>query len=345
MYTLVQIPVADRDRTDRDTRKFLVRRTEHPPMSEDASAGIEPLFGPPSAWCPLLADLLAYVETETPTESKLVEWLSEHTDDDRDAIVRRLHWLENVGLLARTDGTYRLDTAGDEYLETRSEAALCSALESTVVGFQTVLDALGIRPVTDVEVADLVARERDIEQSGAELADPYLSWLEAMGYLVREDSINELTAAGRERSNGRAGLTANTETKAGSEPTEAEQSSDPEPDQSPVEALKYRYEHTCMLCGDRRRKSPEEGFAEVRYLLPPGDPHDGPETPANALVVCPNHRADLEHGLVRIDPQSLTVTHAYEPEISGRTLSVADDHDLGPQYLAYHNDVIAAEFE
>jgi hypothetical protein len=41
----------------------------------------------------------------------------------------------------------------------------------------------------------------------------------------------------------------------------------------------------------------------------------------------------------------LTVTHAYEPGVSGRTLSVAADHDLGPQYLAYHNDVVAVEFE
>lgn len=313
-------------------------------MSDDASAGIEPLFGPPSTWCSLLADLLGYVETGTPTESELVEWLSEHTDDDRDSIVRRLSWLETVGLLAHTEGAYHLDATGREYLETRSEAVLCSTLESTVVGFQTVLDALGIRPVTDVEVADLLARERDTE-SEAELAEPYLSWLEALGYLVREDGINELTAAGRERSDGRAGLTANTETEPESKPTEEANSNATESDQSATEALKSRYDHTCMLCGDRRQRSPKEGFAKVHYLLPPGNPHDGPETPANALVVCPNHRADLEHGLVRIDPQSFTVRHAYEPRISGRTLSTADGHDLGPQYLAYHNDVIAVEFE
>jgi len=77
--------------------------------------------------------------------------------------------------------------------------------------------------------------------------------------------------------------------------------------------------------------------------MPSAPPHDGPVTPANALVVRPNHRADLEHGTATVDPRSLTVEHSYEQSVDGRRLLTADDHEVGAQYLAYHNDVVAGE--
>ena len=98
-----------------------------------------------------------------------------------------------------------------------------------------------------------------------------------------------------------------------------------------------------MSCGDGRERGPEAGHAVVHYLMPPAPPHDGPVTPANALVVCPNHRADLDHGTVTVDPRSLTVEHSYEQSVDGRQLLTANDHEVGAQYLAYHNDVVAGE--
>lgn len=326
-------------------------------MTEKPSAGIEPLFGPPSTWLSVLDDLAAFVDAEEPTETVLIEWFTSRTDVESESIVRRLRWLEAIDLLSRTDGTYRLDEIGLELLETDSPATLSGGLESNVAGFRTVLDALGIRPLTDTEVADLLSETNSPATAGADIAATSLSWLEALGYLERADGLNELTAAGRKRSDGRAGLVYSdgTETEAeraasaadtttGTETIErggenGTESAD-EGDRSPAD-LTARYDHTCMLCGDRRRCSPTEGFAELHYLLPTEAPHDGPETPENAVVVCPNHRADLEHGLVRIDPRTLTVRHAYEASTSGRTLSLDDDHDLGREYLAYHNDVVA----
>ena len=105
--------------------------------------------------------------------------------------------------------------------------------------------------------------------------------------------------------------------------------------------LRSRYDDTCMLCGDRRQRGPDAGYAEVHFLMPRAAPHEGPAAAANAVVVCPNHRADLEHGAVTIEPQTRSIDHAYEPAVSGRTLSTAADHEVGAQYLAYHNDVVA----
>jgi hypothetical protein len=106
------------------------------------------------------------------------------------------------------------------------------------------------------------------------------------------------------------------------------------------ESLKRRYDHTCMVCGDRRQRSPGEGYALVHHPMPTGGDHGGPAATANAVVVCPNHRADFRHGLLRVDPQTREIEHAYEAAVSGRTLEADDDHDLGAQYLAYHDAVV-----
>lgn len=336
-------------------------------MSDVSHDGIERLSGPPSAWLSTLEDLTARVAGDSPAETALAEWFSGRGGGDRESAVRRLRWLATVGVLAREGGAYRLGDAGRALRGDGDDSApLSAALESNVAGFRTVLDALGVRPLTDVEVADLL-EQTDAEAAGNRAAEGCLSWLDALGYLERADGLNELTAAGRERSGGRAGLvdaggsgpetegTAGTPARAdtganeGTGPSREATADDGGPAESDagIGTLKSRYDHACMLCGDRRRRSPAEadGFAEIHYALPVAEPHDGPETPENALVVCPNHRADLEHGLVRIDPRTLTVRHAYEPSVTGRTLSVADGHRLERAYLAYHNDVVAAEFE
>jgi hypothetical protein len=332
-------------------------------MSDVSHDGIERLSDPPSAWLSTLGDLTARVAGDSPAETALAEWFSGRGGGDRESAVRRLRWLATVGVLTREDGTYGLGDAGRALCGDGNSAPLSAALESNVAGFETVLDALGVRPLTDVEVADLL--EQTDAEAGPRAAERCLSWLEALGYLERADGLNELTAAGRERSGGRAGLveaggagpetegTAGTPARADAESNEKpgasrEATADDGPEErDAVAGLKSRYDHACMLCGDRRRRSPAEsdGFAEIHYALPVEEPHDGPETPENALVVCPNHRADLEHGLVRVDPRTLTVRHAYEPSVTGRTLSVADGHRLERAYLAYHNDVVAAEFE
>ena len=100
--------------------------------------------------------------------------------------------------------------------------------------------------------------------------------------------------------------------------------------------LRARYDDVCMLCGDRRQRGPEAEHAVVHYLMSPAPPYDVPLTPATALVVCLNHRGDPEHG-------TATVEHSYEQSVGDRRLLTADDHEVGAQYLAYHDEVIAGE--
>lgn len=44
-----------------------------------------------------------------------------------------------------------------------------------------------------------------------------------------------------------------------------------------------------------------------------------------------------------IDPHMLEIEHEYEDEVSGQTLQTERDHEIGAQYLTYHNSVIVRE--
>ena len=83
--------------------------------------------------------------------------------------------------------------------------------------------------------------------------------------------------------------------------------------------LRARYDD-CVLCGDGRQRGPEVGHAVVHYLTSPASPYDGPVTPANALMIRPNHRGDPEHGTATVDPRSLTAERFYEQSVDARRL-------------------------
>lgn len=106
-----------------------------------------------------------------------------------------------------------------------------------------------------------------------------------------------------------------------------------------VRKLKALYNHTCQICGDRRLKGTSTGFSHVHHLMPLGEPHSGPDIPENTVVVCPNHHEDFENGMLAIDPQTLEVNHFYEETLRGKTVETKEGHQIGPQYVAYHNQV------
>ena len=109
-----------------------------------------------------------------------------------------------------------------------------------------------------------------------------------------------------------------------------------------AEMAKQLYDHRCQLCGDRRESADGSLYAEAHHVKPLGNPHRGPDTAANLLVLCPNHHADFDYGRVRIDPESLVVDHAFDDAVDGTFLTVDNDHELDADYLSYHNDRIAS---
>ncbi|WP_281193647.1 HNH endonuclease [Halorubrum sp. F4] len=105
--------------------------------------------------------------------------------------------------------------------------------------------------------------------------------------------------------------------------------------------LKEEYRFECQICGDVRRQSPSEGYAEAHHVRPLGSPHDGPDVRSNLIVVCPNHHADFDYGMLSIDPESGRIAHAYDQNVDGTTLETRPDHEIDPKFLRYHNHEIA----
>jgi hypothetical protein len=317
----------------------------------DEGATVETLDDP-TEWPAVLRSLLGRADGSTDRET-LADELG------ADAGERRLAFLKRLGILAGDDDP-RPGPGGREYLDTDDEAVLHGALAAASDGFDATMEALAVRPPTDVEMVDLLSATLDSAVDSATV-DRYRVWLRALGYLTRDDGVNELTRKGRQLAVttdrlAPGGADRDAAPESGTEPTvgsppdagptppAADHGAGSDADRETLERdLRARYDDVCMLCGDRRQRGPEAGHAVVHYLMPSAPPHDGPVTPANALVVCPNHRADLEHGTATVDPRSLTVEHSYEQSVDGRRLLTADDHEVGAQYLAYHSEVVAGE--
>lgn len=108
-----------------------------------------------------------------------------------------------------------------------------------------------------------------------------------------------------------------------------------------VKELKNRYDYTCQVCGDRRQYEPNEGYAEGHHIKPLGSEHEGKDTKANIIVLCPTCHADFDYGMIRINPRDYSIKHAYDDERHEASLTIADGHDLNDDSLRYHNSEIA----
>lgn len=331
-------------------------------MSERARTSVVELGGPPDAWTATVRTLLEHVRETAPTREEAIEWWLDRTDSaDPEAVADRLDFLATIGVLEAADGSLQPGPQGRALLEGSEPDALYAALTDAADGFEPMLEALAVRPVTDVEFADLLERDLDGAVAAEDLATPRRRWLQALDYLDHDGGVNDLTRKGRRLVETDDSLSSPADrSHAGSQDAESPptgpdaasdgsttadaefaESSDPSDEPAYVVELRRRYDDTCAVCGDRRRRGPETGFSRVHHLMPLEEPHDGPAVPENAVVVCPNHRADLEHGRLTVDPETLEVTHAYERSVSGRTLRTTDDHEPGAQYLAYHDGVVA----
>jgi hypothetical protein len=104
-----------------------------------------------------------------------------------------------------------------------------------------------------------------------------------------------------------------------------------------VQELKDLYNCRCQVCDERRQRS-TGGYAEGHHLRPLGSPHHGPDNKENLLILCPDHHADFDHGMLMIDSHSYEISHAYEDELDGTKLSISQEHQVNPRFIRYHNE-------
>jgi len=116
-------------------------------------------------------------------------------------------------------------------------------------------------------------------------------------------------------------------------------------DRNMVKMLKEVYADRCQLCGDRRARPDGTGYSEIHHIRPLGDPHEGSDVKSNMIVVCPNHHADVDNGVLTINPETLEIHHPYDRSVDGRKLTVKSDHEVSIPCLEYHDEHIATNSE
>lgn len=99
-------------------------------------------------------------------------------------------------------------------------------------------------------------------------------------------------------------------------------------DTATARALKRRYHNHCQICDLAVPLWEGLTYAEAHHIQPLGHPHNGPDSPSNMLILCPNHHAQCDLGAIRLDIASL------------RRLP---DHVIDTEHIEYHNTKIAKE--
>ena len=65
--------------------------------------------------------------------------------------------------------------------------------------------------------------------------------------------------------------------------------------------VKVLHHHKCQICGLAIELPDGSHYAEAHHLQPLGAPHDGPDIAANIVVLCPNHHAMCDYGVLTLD--------------------------------------------
>lgn len=98
--------------------------------------------------------------------------------------------------------------------------------------------------------------------------------------------------------------------------------------------LKRTYDFRCQVCGELLDGGPEEYIVESHHLRPLGTPHLGPDTESNIVILCPNHHAQFDKGVIAIHPNSLLVNF-YDRSRPSTALH-AIRHTIAVEFLNYH---------
>ena len=104
-----------------------------------------------------------------------------------------------------------------------------------------------------------------------------------------------------------------------------------------VNQLKEEYGYRCQVCNDRRKRGEDAYYIEGHHIKPLKD--GGPDDSANIVVLCPNHHADFDYGMIKVDPDSLQIIHPYDD--IANSLSLVSGHDIDRKFLEYNNSSVA----
>lgn len=103
-----------------------------------------------------------------------------------------------------------------------------------------------------------------------------------------------------------------------------------------AQAVKEMHRFCCQVCG-QALETPGGLYAEAAHVRPLGTPHNGPDTAANLLCLCPNHHALFDFGAWTLN-DDLTLRGG---DHDGAHLRTVRGHVLDADCLRYHRERVA----
>lgn len=108
-----------------------------------------------------------------------------------------------------------------------------------------------------------------------------------------------------------------------------------------AERVKSFYKNHCMFCGMALQvgQNPDECLSNAAHIKPLGSPHDGPDVIENMIVLCPNHHAQFDGGVLRIQIEGknlIVVSSIKHHPCNGFMLSVNPEHFIAHEFIEWH---------
>jgi len=107
--------------------------------------------------------------------------------------------------------------------------------------------------------------------------------------------------------------------------------------------IKEEFKSKCAVCNERITLTNKKYYAEGHHVKPLGAGHDGPDTKDNIIVLCPNHHAKFDYGVIGINPESGRIFHK---NISDKWHNKEPAYSLSyllEEFVIYHYEIILKE--
>ena len=113
-----------------------------------------------------------------------------------------------------------------------------------------------------------------------------------------------------------------------------------------VVRLKALYKDACQFCGTTLQveTSPDRFFSNGAHIKPVGKPFNGPDSPGNLLVLCPNHHVEFDCGMLTMARKgSKYVIHARQRGhvLQGVEVRIHAKHRLEESLVQWHAEFFA----
>ena len=101
--------------------------------------------------------------------------------------------------------------------------------------------------------------------------------------------------------------------------------------------LKRRYKNSCQFCETRLQVGDGRFYSEAAHIRGLGEPHNGPDTMANMLVLCPNHHLQFDRGVLRLRKDGTgykILSKSADDPLNGKKIQL--EHRVEDEFVTHH---------